>query len=52
MKLCIKNFKSAETETKLDAMRTMGINIRDFVEWAILNFDIDVYLKVMQCKQL
>ena len=43
---------SEEAEEKLQAMRMIGINIGQFIEWAILNFDIDVYLKVMQCKQL
>lgn len=43
---------SEEAEEKLQAMRMIGINIGQFIEWTILNFDIDVYLKVMQCKQL
>lgn len=43
---------SKEAEEKLQAMRMIGINIGAFIEWAIMNFDIDVYLKVMPCKQL
>ena len=52
MTISIKKFKKAETEKKVQAMRMIGININDFIEWAILNFDIDIYLKVMKCKQL
>ncbi len=43
---------SQEAVEKLNAMRKININISAFIEWAIMNFDIDVYLKVMQCKQL
>ena len=43
---------SREAEEKLKTMHKIGINISAFIEWAIMNFNIDVYLKVMQCKQL
>ncbi len=43
---------SQEAVDKLNAMSKININIRAFIEWAIMNFDIDVYMKVMQCKQL
>jgi len=47
-----KGSMSEEAEDKLRAMRTLNINISNFIEWAIMNFDIDVYLKIMNCKQL
>lgn len=47
-----KGCLSEEAEEKLQAMRMLNINISAFIEWAIMNFDIDVYLKVMQCKQI
>ncbi len=43
---------SQEAVEKLNAMSKININISAFIEWAIMNFDIDVYMKVMQCKQL
>ena len=43
---------SKEAEEKLRAMRLLNINISNFIEWAIMNFNIEVYQKVMQCKQL
>ena len=43
---------SQEAVEKLNAMRKININISAFIEWAIMNFNIEVYQKVMQCKQL
>ncbi len=47
-----KGCMSDEAEEKLKAMRMLNINISNFIEWAIMNFDIDVYSKVMNCKQI
>lgn len=42
---------SKEAEEKLKAMRMVGINISAFIEWAIMNFNIETYQKVMNCEQ-
>lgn len=47
-----KGSMSEAAEEKLKAMRTLGFNIGNFIKWAIMNFNIEVYQKVMQCKQL
>ncbi len=49
--LSIKRFKNADTVKKIETMRMIGIDLTDFVEWAILNFDVKTYLKVMSCKR-
>lgn len=41
---------SQKAVEKLNAMRKININISAFIEWAIMNFNIEVYQKVMQCK--
>lgn len=48
MGLNIRQFNRSETEEKIKAMENIGININDFVEWAILNFDIEIYQQVMK----
>lgn len=47
-----KGCLSEEAEEKLQAMRILNINISAFIEWAIMNFDIEGYQKVLQRKQI
>lgn len=45
MTLCIKRFSNPDVEEKLNAMRMCGVHLGKFIEYTILNFDVESYLK-------
>ena len=46
----IEKFKNPKTEKKINLMEKSGFNITNFIEWAILNFDVEIYKNVMRGK--